>query len=69
MYHVCELRPRPDKRGFDLISDALPFRRLWYETRYFRTSTAQMPRSLPNPETLPRCASQDRAKIVLIAEW
>jgi hypothetical protein len=24
------VRPRKDKRGFDLISDALPFGRLWY---------------------------------------
>ena len=28
--HVYELRPRSDKRGFDLISDTLPFGRLWY---------------------------------------
>jgi RimJ/RimL family protein N-acetyltransferase len=28
--HVYEVRPRNDKRGFDLISDALPFGRLWY---------------------------------------
>jgi hypothetical protein len=28
--HVYELRPRKDHRGFDLISDALPFGRLWY---------------------------------------
>ena len=28
--HVYEIRPRKDKRGVDLISDALPFRRLWY---------------------------------------
>jgi hypothetical protein len=28
--HVYEGRPRKDKRGVDLISDALPFRRLWY---------------------------------------
>ena len=28
--HVYELRPRSDKRGVDLISDALPFGRLWY---------------------------------------
>jgi len=28
--HVYEIRPRADKRGFDLISDALPFGRLWY---------------------------------------
>ena len=26
----CEIRPRKDCRGFDLISDALPFGRLWY---------------------------------------
>jgi hypothetical protein len=25
-----ESRPRKDKRGFDLISDTLPFGRLWY---------------------------------------
>jgi len=28
--HVYEVRPRKDKRGVDLISDVLPFRRLWY---------------------------------------
>jgi hypothetical protein len=28
--HVYAVRPRKDKRGFDLISDALPFGRLWY---------------------------------------
>jgi hypothetical protein len=28
--HVYEVRPRKDKRGFDLISDALPFGALWY---------------------------------------
>jgi hypothetical protein len=28
--HLYEVHPRPDKRGFDLISDALPFGRLWY---------------------------------------
>ena len=30
--HVCEVRPRNDKRGFDLISDVLRFGRLWYDT-------------------------------------
>jgi hypothetical protein len=29
--HNYELRPRKDRRGVDLISDALPFGRLWYE--------------------------------------
>ena len=30
--HVYEVRPRKDKRGIDLISDVLPFGRLWYGT-------------------------------------
>ena len=29
--HVHEVRPRKDHRGVDLISDTLPFGRLWYE--------------------------------------
>ena len=28
--NVYEVRPRKDHRGFDLISDVLPFGRLWY---------------------------------------
>jgi hypothetical protein len=28
--HVYEVRPRKDHRGVNLISDALPFGRLWY---------------------------------------
>jgi hypothetical protein len=28
--HIYEVRPRKDKRGFDLISDALPFGRFGY---------------------------------------
>jgi hypothetical protein len=28
---LYEVRPRKDKRGVDLISDALPFGRLWYD--------------------------------------
>jgi hypothetical protein len=27
---LYEVRPRKDKRGVDLISDALPFGQLWY---------------------------------------
>jgi len=30
--HIYEVRPRKDHRGVDLISDALPFGRLWYDT-------------------------------------
>ncbi len=28
--HVYEVRPRKDHRGVNLISDALPFGKLWY---------------------------------------
>ena len=28
--HLYEIRPRKDKRDFDLISDVLPFGGLWY---------------------------------------
>jgi hypothetical protein len=30
--HVYEVRPYKDHRGVDLISDALPFGRLWHNT-------------------------------------
>jgi hypothetical protein len=30
LQHVYEVHPRKDKRGADLISDVLPFGRLWY---------------------------------------
>lgn len=30
LMHVYEVRPRKDKRGVDLLSDALAFGRLWY---------------------------------------
>ena len=29
--HLYEVRPRKAHRGVDLISDVLPFGRLWYE--------------------------------------
>jgi hypothetical protein len=31
--HVYEVRPRKDRRGVDLISDAVRFGRLWYNGR------------------------------------
>jgi hypothetical protein len=37
MLHACEIRPRKDHRGFDLISDALPFGRLWIGYAKFRS--------------------------------
>jgi hypothetical protein len=29
-FHLFEIRPRKDHRGVDLVSNALPFGRLWY---------------------------------------
>ena len=29
--HIYEIRQRTDRRGVDLLSDALPFGRLWYD--------------------------------------
>ena len=29
-HHLYDIRPRKDHRGVDLISDVLPFGRLWY---------------------------------------
>jgi hypothetical protein len=54
--HVYEVRPRKDKRGYDLISDALPFGGLWYGfstlalesffiAGYFRTHTTTQSRA------------------------
>jgi hypothetical protein len=31
MMHAYDVRPRKDRRGVDLISDALPFGGLWYD--------------------------------------
>jgi hypothetical protein len=31
--HVYEIRPREDRRGFDLIGDSLPLGLLWFEGR------------------------------------
>jgi hypothetical protein len=31
LMHAYEVHPRKDKRGVDLIPDALPFGRLWYD--------------------------------------
>jgi len=31
--HLFEIRPRKDHRGVNLISDALPFGRLWKRAR------------------------------------
>ena len=45
---VYQVRTRKDKRGVDLISDALPFGRLWYE----------------GPEAARQCTSTDKLRRV-----
>ena len=39
--HIYEVRPRKDRRGFDLISEALPFGRLWYQKASAATGYAK----------------------------
>jgi hypothetical protein len=46
--HVYGIRPRKYKRGVDLISDALPFGRLWYGERN-ATSTLTVAMHVSNP--------------------
>jgi hypothetical protein len=41
--HVYEVRPRKDHRGVDLISDVLPFGRLWYTENSARNRLCNAP--------------------------
>ena len=41
MTHIYEVRPREDQRGVDLISDVLPFGRLWYDTPDYAVGYAE----------------------------
>ena len=43
LMHIYEVRPRKDKREVHLISDALPFGRLWYgEPNAVRNAIAKL---------------------------
>jgi hypothetical protein len=46
--HLYQVRPRKDHRGVDLISDALPFGRLWYGEP---NATDFVIKKLPPPHT------------------
>ena len=46
--HVYEVRPRKDKRGVDLISDALPFGALWYAEPNLRGRAAKNSDPIPH---------------------
>ena len=37
--HLYEVKPRKDNRGIDLVSDVLPFCRLWYDSRIAQSAT------------------------------
>lgn len=48
--HIYEVRPRKDHCGVDLISDVLPFGRLWHcepNVRGAATPKSDRPRRLP----------------------
>jgi len=47
--HVYEVRPRRDHRGVDLISDALPFGRLWYGEANASSETEKIRACIINP--------------------
>jgi len=56
--HIYEVRPRKDRRGFDLISDVLPFGRLWYgepNVRGAATPKNDRPKRLPQARGLDLC--------------
>jgi hypothetical protein len=38
---IYEVRPHTDRRGFDLISEALPFGKLWYDDAESAASYAE----------------------------
>ena len=54
--HVYEVRPRNDKRGVDLISDALPFGRLWYAE----------PNAISNAIGYAKCFSRSRDAVIRV---
>ena len=58
MIHVYEVRPRKDHRGFNLVSDVLPFGRLWYaepNVRGAATPKNDRPKRLPQARGLDLC--------------
>jgi hypothetical protein len=58
--HVYEVRPPKDKRGVNLISDALPFGGLWTSTIAFAYTQQRdffMPDGAPSAEASPAARS------------
>jgi hypothetical protein len=54
--HVYEVRPRKDHRSVDLISDALPFGRLWYGE----------PNAVSNAIGYAKCFSRSRDAVIRV---
>ena len=54
--HVYEVRPRKDRRGVELISDALPFGRLWYGE----------PNAISNAVNYARFCSRSHDAVILV---
>ncbi len=47
--HLYEVRPRKDHRGVDLISNALPFGRLWYGEPDAVSNAIEIRKALASP--------------------
>ena len=75
--HVYEVRPRKDHRGVDLISDALPFGRLWYGEpdamgrRWFSANETAPELMMRLPNIAQSCTPflQCRSCLLYIFEW
>jgi hypothetical protein len=57
--HIYEVHPRKDKRGVNLISDALPFGRLWCDRVFDAIGYAKdLSRFTSRCDSLLRCSGQ-----------
>jgi hypothetical protein len=57
--HLYEVRPRKDHRGVDLISDVLPFGRLWYGE----------PDAISNAIDYPKFFSRSDHGVIRVYDW
>jgi hypothetical protein len=61
---VYEVRPRNDKRGVDLISDVLPFGRLWYGEPDHRYISLSQIKGRMSQKNCPYSSAFERARYV-----
>ena len=62
--HIYEVRPRKDHRGLDLISDALPFGRLWYGEPYAISNAIDYARFFSRSHDAVICVYDDAGNVI-----